>query len=180
MREVFQKKVLDLEINWLIHAFPPTRKFGIKHYWGVVSLNANKSAGIAIWPSSFLLNPEDFSLFSAEWICFQKRNACVTHLKIMHKFFTSLGLHFPMLANWYLGECYCAFCLPSMHRQLEFKINPVKFQEWMITFSFLLLNMLVVAQFILSFILSLFDVFPLIFLPPPSGNFHSLAGIQQK
>lgn len=45
------------------------------------------------------------------------------------QFFTSLGLHFPMLANCYLGECYCAFCLPSTHRQLEFKINPVKFQE---------------------------------------------------
>jgi len=96
------------------------------------------------------------------------------------QFFTSLGLNFPVLTNWYLEECYCAFCLPSMHRQLDFKINPVKFQECVITFSFLVLNMLVVAQLILSFILSGFDVFPLIFLPPPSGNFHSLAGIQQK
>lgn len=109
----------------------------------------------------------------------KEKHLCHTS-KNYTQFFTSLGLHFPMLTNWYLGECYYTFCLPSMHRQLEFKINPVKFQESMITFSFLVLNMLVVAQFILFYILSVFCVFPLIFLPPPSGSFHLLAGIQQK
>lgn len=96
------------------------------------------------------------------------------------QFFTWLGLHLLLLSNWYLGKCYSAFCLPFMNRQLEFKINPVKFQGCMIAFSFFVLYMLVVTQFILSFILSISDAFPLTFLPLSSVNFHLLAGIQKQ
>lgn len=50
----------------------------------------------------------------------------------------------------------------------------------MSAFSFLDLNTLVVAQLILPFILSVFYIFPLIFLLPPSWNLNILAKIQQK
>lgn len=67
--------------------------------------------------------------------------------KIYTQIFTCLGLYLLLLSNWYLGKCYSAFCLPFMNRQLKFEINPVKFQEWMIAFSFFILYMLVVTQF---------------------------------
>lgn len=50
----------------------------------------------------------------------------------------------------------------------------------MIAFSFFVLYMLVVTQFIPSFILSISDAFPLTFLPLSSVNFHLLARIQKQ
>lgn len=162
-----------------MYAFPPDIKFGIKHYWRIVPLNANKSASIILCLQLSLRRIWSFFLVPCRMDFPKEKHQCHPP-KNYTQFFTWLGLHLLLLTNWYLGKYYSAFCLPFMNRQLEFKINPVKFQEWMIAFSFFILHMLVASQFILSFILSVLDVFPLIFLPLPSVNFHLLAGIQKQ
>lgn len=173
VRELYRKTKQNKTNYWILYQLIK-RCFSSWHKIWNKTLLKNSLLALSWAFSSLSEESEDSSLFLVEWIfqCHPPKNYT--------QFFTWLGLHLLLLSNWYLGKCYSAFCLPFMNRQLEFKINPVKFQECMIAFSFFVLYMLVVTQFIASFILSISIAFPLIFLPLSSVNFHLLDGIQKQ